>query len=92
MIQENEIVMLALGIGIYIFALGYQSRLERIFEWRFLRYAYQLLLAAWVFTVLEGFFFTETFNIMEHLCYACSTVLLAFWCWKTAFVKMEGKQ
>ncbi|MCF8024638.1 MAG: hypothetical protein K9K82_04015 [Desulfobacteraceae bacterium] len=88
MIQENEIVMLALGLGVYFFVVAYQPRLERIFEWKLLRLSYLLLLAAWIFTILEGFFLPRTFNIAEHLGYASSTAVLAVWCWKTAFIKV----
>jgi hypothetical protein len=80
MIQENEIIMLALGIGSYFFAVINKIYLERVPAWPTLLLAYRILLAAWVLTVLEGFLFPEALNILEHGCYAVSALVLAFWC------------
>lgn len=87
MIHENEIIMLLLGIGIFLFSLLNKPRFERIPESRILLTAYHVLLAAWVFTILEEFFLKGTLNFLEHFFYAVSAVLTALWCWKITLKK-----
>ncbi len=82
MIHEDEIIMLALGIGIYFFAIVNKAHLERVPGWNLLLFAYHVLLAGWALTVFEGLLFPGLFNVLEHLCYACSTMAMAVWCWK----------
>ncbi len=91
MVHENEIVMLALGIGVYVFALTCRGQLQRIVHWRTLFLAYQLLLAAWVLTVLEGFVIENVCNALEHSCYAAAMITLAGWCWRITRSR-EGAQ
>lgn len=82
MIQENEIVMLILGLGVLIFILGNRSQLKRLPSSRWLILAFYVLLAGWALTVLEGFFWGLVLNYLEHTCYATGAVLVAAWCWK----------
>lgn len=92
MIQENEMVMFIIGAGVFLFTVAYRVQLKRIPEWRILISAFRILVAAWLLTILEGFFWGETLNYLEHFCYACSTVLMVIWCWKIAFNrKLETK-
>jgi hypothetical protein len=81
-IQENELVMLMLGAGVFAFTLAHRRMLNRIQAVGLLLAGFYVLLAGWILTVLEGFFLNEVLNSMEHSCYAVSTVLLAAWCWK----------
>jgi len=82
MIQENEVVMLLLGVGVSLFILGNRSQLRRLPASTILIAGFHVLLAAWVLTVLEGFFWKDILNFVEHLCYAATSVLVAVWCWK----------
>jgi len=82
MVQENEIIGLLLGVGILIFILANRSRLVNLPAVRILLASYYILLAAWVLTVLEGFFWGQAINLVEHVCYALSAVLIAVWCWR----------
>ncbi len=82
MIEENEIVMLIIGLGVLIFVLGNRMQLKRIPSAGFLLLAFHALLAGWVLTVLEGFFWGELLNYLEHMSYAVASFLLAVWCWK----------
>lgn len=86
-VHENEVVMLALGIGVFLFSFASRVTLQRISNWKLLRLAFLVLLVAWGATVLEGFCLPTVLNLLEHSCYALSAVLLAVWCWKTAFGK-----
>ena len=81
-IFENEVVMLLLGVGVLTFILGNRARLKQLTASKILIVAFYLLLAGWVLTVLEGFFWEGILNFVEHLCTAVSSVLVAAWCWK----------
>lgn len=81
MIEQNEVIMLVLGIGVLIFVLGNYSQLKRFPSAKILVVGFSVLSAGWVLTVLEGFFLTGLLNFLEHICYAISTVLLATWTW-----------
>ncbi len=87
MIHDNEILMLALGTGLYVLTFIYKTSLRYIPDWRMFMWAYRLFLTAWLATVLEGFFFVEAFNILEHSCYAGGMVMLAVWCGRVVFAE-----
>jgi hypothetical protein len=82
MIQENEVIMLLLGVGVFIFMYINRRRLAGVGSYGVLFAAFVVLLAGWTFTVLEGFVLDSAFNLLEHICYAISTILLALWCAK----------
>ncbi len=90
MIQENEVVMLLMAIGVLIFILFNRRLIMRIRAARVLIAAFCVLLAAYVLTVLEGFFLEALLNFLEHLCYAASSVLIALWCTKVFKPKESG--
>jgi hypothetical protein len=91
MMHENEIIMLLLGIIIFFFILKNKLQIRRIYAWKLLLSSYGLLFAGWIFTVLEGFLLESYLNILEHLSYSCSAIILAFWCWKVVYrSKVEG--
>ena len=90
MIHENEVVMLLLGVGVLIFILTSRLRLKQLPASNILITAFYVAFASWVLTVLEGFFWQELLNYLEHICYAVSSVLLAGWCWKVFGSKKEA--
>ena len=90
MIQENEVVMLLMAIGVLIFILVNHRLIMRIVAARVLVAAFCVLLAAYVLTVLEGFFLGDLLNFLEHACYAGSSVLIALWCMKVFKRKESG--
>lgn len=90
MIQENEIIILLLGIGVFVFILGNHKQLWRIPFSKILISGFCLTLAGWMFTVLEGFFWKEFLNFIEHVCYAGSSILVAFWCVRVFGIREEG--
>ena len=91
MIQENEIVMLLLGVGVFIFTLVNRSMFKRLQSWKILIAGFYVLLAGCVFTVIEGFFWIGLLNYLEHMCYAGSSLLVAFWCWRVFGSHKEAK-
>ncbi len=96
MIQDNEVVMLLMAIGVLIFIIVNRRLIMRIQAARVLIAAFCVLLAAYVLTVLKGFFLEDLqplgdlLNLLEHLCYAASSVLIALWCMKVFKPKESG--
>lgn len=90
MVQENEIIMLLLGIGVLIFVLRNHSVIQRVPGSRFLIAGFSVQLAGWFLTVLEGFILESFLNYCEHACYAVGSLLLAFWCLKARRGKEEA--
>ena len=81
MIEDNEIILLILGLGVMIFFGVHRKRMQDIPNRKYFFSAFAVLMAGWVLTVLEGLFWTDTLNLLEHLCYALSSILLTVWCW-----------
>jgi len=82
MIQQNEIIMLLLGIGCMIFILVNKQKVKRIPLAKLLIAGFYVLLAGYVLTILEGLFWMDFLNVLEHICYTTSSILMAVWCWK----------
>ena len=82
MLHENEVVMLLLGVGVFLFILLNISHIRRISYWKILIAGYSLLLAGWILTVLEGYFLESLLNFLEHMSYAMSAVVMAVWCFR----------
>lgn len=78
----NEIVMLLIGVGVLIFILGNRPRLKSLPASNILIAAFCMMLGSWVLTVLEGFFWEDFLNYIDHGCYAVGSVLVAVWCWR----------
>ena len=79
MIQGNEIVMLCLGLGGLIFLWRNRNMVYRLPSGKTLILCFCILLLGWLMTVLEGFFWPALLNYLEHICYAVSSIFLAFW-------------
>ena len=92
MIQENEVVMLTLGLGINFFIIVYRKYLKCLPGFRIFLFSFRVLLAAWFFTVIEGFFWNGLFNALEHVCYTCSSAMLALWFYKITRTNDGGRR
>jgi len=88
MVQENELVMLVLGIGVFIFTQRFRGQIKRIPQGHLFIAGFNITLIGWMLTVLEGFFWESALNLLEHFCYSVSAILLAIWCWK---ISCHGK-
>jgi hypothetical protein len=91
-IFENEVVMLLLGVGVMVFILGNRARLKNLPASNILFAAFYMMLAAWILTVLEGFFYEWLLNFIEHACYAVSSIFVAVWCWLVFGRKIPGEK
>jgi cell shape-determining protein MreD len=90
MIQQNEIIMLSLGIGCMIFILVNKQKVKRIPVTKTLIAGFYVLLAGYVSTILEGLLWRNFLNVLEHICYTTSSILVAVWCWKI-FAYKKGR-
>lgn len=91
MIDHSEVITFLIGIGVLIFILVNYSQLIRLPSAKILIASFCVLLAGWIFTILEGFFWKNILNLAEHLSYAISSVLLAVWC-RMVFRKSKDAQ
>ena len=91
MIQGNEIIMLLIGIGVLVFIIENRRQMRRFLFSKILIIGFYLILAGWILTVLEGFFFRDYLNLLEHACYAGSSVFVSFWCLKVFGRRREGR-
>jgi len=85
MFQENEVVMFILGIAVFVFMVLNRNHFIRIHSWKTLKWGYFILLAGWFFTILEGLILEFYLDVLEHLCYLISALMVVIWCWKSAF-------
>jgi len=82
MIYENELIMLGLGLGLAILIGVNYTQMKGLPFSKILITGFFTLLVGCVVTNLEGFFWEDLLNLIEHICYALSSVLMAIWCWK----------
>jgi hypothetical protein len=81
-VQQNELISLALAIGVLVFVQANRTRLERTPRFRILQTGFYLMVAASIITVLEEFLWGDFLNLAEHGCYTVSVILTAIWCWQ----------
>ena len=91
MIQQGEIIVLLVGLIAFIFILSNRERLKELPAVKLLISGFILLLCGWIFTIVEGLVWNDILNMIEHICYAGSSVMIALWCWKM-FGKNNGRQ
>lgn len=82
MIQDNEVVMLLLGMGGLWFVIKHHNQVKRINGWFYLLASFFLILIGWTATILEAFFLEDLLNLIEHSCYSLSAIMLFVWSWK----------
>ena len=82
MIQQNEIITLIISIAVWVFIFINRIKLNNLPSIKLLLTSFLLLSSGWILTILEGFFWGEILNLIEHVCYAVSALTIAFWCWK----------
>jgi hypothetical protein len=83
MFEESELINLALSF-LWLTALAYLRRSVTLPKLPFLYAGVSLIICGYVFTLLEEAAFFETFNLLEHLCFAGAGVLIAIECRRLA--------
>ena len=91
MIHQAEGITLLLGLTALLFIFLKRKELKRLPDSKILIGGFCVLVAGWVFTVLEGVVWLKLFHVLEHGCYTVSSILVAIWSWK-AFMKREEAQ
>lgn len=82
MFEGLEIFVFLVGFVIWLFVLStWKVWMEASWRLNLLIYAFSVLLVGLLLSVLEGIFFPDILNLIEHICYASSSILLAAWCW-----------
>jgi hypothetical protein len=81
MVHENELIMIVIGMTLLIFVLLNYHQLKQTPSFKLIFISFFLSVIGWISTVLEGLFWEQYFNLLEHFCYAASAILLARWCW-----------
>lgn len=79
MIHGDELIMLLLGLAVLVFIVMNKIRLRSIPAFKVFAAAFFCFLAAWIFTVLEGFFWKDALNLLEHALNVSGTALLFIW-------------
>jgi hypothetical protein len=72
--------MLLLGVGVFVFILINGQKLRRFNSWKIISASFYAFLCGVFLTVLESFFWNELLNLLEHVSYMVSALLLAVWC------------
>ena len=89
MIEQNELLTLLVGVSVAIFVVTNRRGLKALPEARVCLSAFSVLVLGLAFTVLEGLFWETAFNILEHLAYVASSLVLAGWVW-LVFARRES--
>lgn len=89
MIQENELITLILCLVALFFAISNYVQLKSLPGLKIFITSFTLFTMGWFFTVIEGIIFEEVFNIIEHVCYICSS--LTMFIWAIVFFKKRGE-
>ncbi len=92
MIQENEILTLILGLGVWLFIAVDRVSLKGLPSRKMFISAFAAWTVGWVLTLLEGFIWPNALNLLEHICYAISSILFAVWCWRVLATRRDPAQ
>jgi len=79
-VQDNELVNSLSGISAIIVLFFIARRVERN-RLYFFYAAFFAMLFAYITTILEGFFWHDIFNMIEHISLAIAGILFAIGCW-----------
>ena len=90
MLNGIEIIMLVLGIGILFLVIVSRNKISRIPYYKTLLASFYLLSASWIFTILEDIVLYRWMNLLEHACFAASSMVTAYWCIRVA-AKLKGE-
>ncbi|MGD8403414.1 MAG: hypothetical protein PVJ21_07120 [Anaerolineales bacterium] len=87
MIQDNELVNLFSGLAAILVLVFIARKVERG-KLYFFYAAFGAMLCAYTTTILEGYFWGNFFNLVEHFSLAVAGILFAMGCW---YLSRNGK-
>lgn len=82
MIQQNELITFLVSVGVMLFILFNRRRIMEIPAAPILLFSFTALFAGWMLTLAEGIVLPALMNLLEHACYAASSLGAAVWCRK----------
>jgi len=86
MIEGNELVLFIIAFISLMFILLKIESVKTFPLYKMFLLSYFILLLGFFFTTFEEIYFSIIFNILEHICYLISSIILFYWIWKV-FVK-----
>ncbi|MBD3245531.1 MAG: hypothetical protein GF333_00785 [Candidatus Omnitrophica bacterium] len=89
MIVESELIMVGISAVALVFILANRDSLRKIPHEKPFIGSFLVLFLGWLCTVAEGFFFPVYLNILEHICYTVSALLLLWWCDRLSLLGQE---
>jgi hypothetical protein len=87
-VDESKIIIWIIGMGFLLFLVINRNQMGNLPKNKLFLSGYCILFTGWNFDILETFVFKEFFNIIQHLCFSVSSIILTIWCW-FIFVKEE---
>jgi hypothetical protein len=91
MVEEIEVVTLLLGVAVLALVIYRREQIKPLRFYQLLVLSFVILFCGWLFTVVETFIWEDFFNLLEHLCYSASSIVLAIWCWKSFYRPAKSK-
>ncbi len=91
MFEKNEVITLLITVGIGIFFWSNRKSIIHLHACKLLILSFLLYLARTCFTVLEGYLWPNTLNLLEHLSILLFSIVFLLWCWQIGYRK-EKKQ
>jgi hypothetical protein len=91
MVEEIEVVTLLLGVAVLALVIYRREQIKPLRFYQLLVLSFIILFCGWLFTVVETFIWEDFFNLLEHLCYSASSIVLAIWCWKSFYRPAKSK-
>jgi thiamine transporter ThiT len=80
-IEQNELLTLLVAASVLLFIVANWRDVRSLPVANVCILAFFVLFLGLASTVLEGLFWGVVFNVMEHVCYGLSSLLLASWVW-----------
>ncbi len=79
MIEQDELITFLLCFLPLTFILLNYKRVRSLPGSRFFLFSFIFFTMGWFFTVFEGILFEDLFNLIEHVCYLCSSLIMLIW-------------
>jgi hypothetical protein len=85
--QKNEVITLLITVGIGMFFWANRKSIIQLHAWKLLILSFFCYLARMCFTVLEGYYWPDGMNLLEHLSILLFSIFFLFWCWQIGYRK-----
>ena len=82
MVSIPEILTWIIGVVVLLFGIVQYQYVQRLPDYVYLVVSYSAMLIAWTVTILEGFFWENFLNTLEHGFQLVSVIMLSVWCYR----------